>query len=721
MTLALVGPQSKDELEKLARLYFSSIPSGQKTKQLRPMVYEPQQLGMDLQVRSDVKELLIQFYLPSQQKHYKEKPGQLVSMLLGYEGKGALLQQLKQKGWIMSLSSQYGAVAKEQDVLTIHSALTDEGVRHIDDITQMVFAYIHHLQARGIPQHFFNDVKAMNHLSFQHDVVDEPIDFAQGLAESLPLVPAQDILTANYYLKNQALPEKEVQFLLSELRPQTMRRTLLNGNVKIEHTTPWYQASYQKRKLTGQQIKQFTSPIRQVSFVLPQSNAFLPEKLALLPQEGKVKATPQKIEMEGISLWLHQNTSFNVPRSNIIVNIGFKDPHATPKRALLADLFIQCIEEELQEKLSAVTFAGNNISFQSHPRGISLHLSGYSDKQQLILMQILQTITKLEPSKGDFKKALQRYMLRLQGYQHQALYQQALSDLDTMLYVPTWHPEELFNAASETTFRDFQHFKQLFWQAGKLDILVHGNVNKKTATQLADVLKPFFPNYTENVLQATPERVVKLDSHKTWYRPISSFDENQILVWYLQHPQTDYPTMAKMVLLARLLEGPYFHKLRVEQQLAYALQVSPHMMNNVSGLLFWIQSPTASPEKLQQEIKQFVTEFRLNMQQMTEENIAPFKNAVVSQIRQMPQTLDDEAQFWWMSIQRGDHEFSRSASLSQAIEKVTLPELIAFADELFAKEQKTGQVMIISSKQKPIPRDQLIMSMSALKDKSHLL
>jgi len=47
--------------------------------------------------------------------------------------------------------------------------------------------------------------------------------------------------------------------------------------------------------------------------------------------------------------------------------------------------------------------------------------------------------------------------------------------------------------------------------------------------------------------------------------------------------------------------------------------------------------------------------------------------------------------------------------------------LIAFADELFAKEQKTGQVMIISSTQKPIPRDQLIMSMSALKDKSHLL
>lgn len=720
MTLALVGPQSKEELIRLARSYFSSIPSGQNHKQKRPMVYELQQLGMDLQVKSDVKELLIQFYIPSQQKLYKEKPGQLISMLLGYEGKGGLAHELKQRGWITTLAAYYNNMAKEQDVLTLHHTLTSEGVRHTDDITQMVFAYIKQLQAQGIAEYFFNDVKTMDHLRFQHAIVDESTDYALGLAEAVFNVPAKDLLTSDYYLKTQSLPEKEVQFVLSQLQPKSMRRILLNSNVKPEHTTPWYQSSYKVRKFTEQQIRYFTRPVKQPHFSLPEPNRFLPEKLTLLPQDGGVAALPQKLEMDGINLWFHQNTTYNVPRSNIILNIGFKNPHSTPKQALLADLLVQCIEDELQQNLYPLTFAGNDISFQAHPRGISMHLSGYSDKQQLILRQILQTLAKMNVSNSEFKKSLQRRMLSLQGYQHQALYQQALSDLDTLLYVPSWHPEELFNAGREVTYKDFQQFTQSFWQAGKLDFLVHGNVNRKTALQLVDTLKPFFPNYKQNISQATAEKVVKLDNQKVWYRPITSFDENQILVWYLQHPKADYSTMAKMALLVKLLESPYFQKLRVEKQLAYALQVTPHVMNNVSGLLFWIQSSNATPQKLQQEIKQFMAEHRLSMQQMTEEEISPVRNAVVSQIQQAPQTLDEETQRWWMSIQRDEHKFDRAKLLSQAVEKVTLFELIAFADELFVNNNG-GQLMIISSTKATIPKDQLVVSMNTLKDKSALL
>jgi secreted Zn-dependent insulinase-like peptidase len=723
MTLALVGPQSKSELEKLAKRYFSDITSGQNIVQQRPMVYEAQHLGQDIQMRSksQAKELLIQFYIPSQQKFYKEKPGQLVAMLLGYEGKGALAYELKKKGWVTSLSSQYGAITKEQDAMTLHCILTEQGIRHVDDITQMVFAYIRLMQAKGIPEHFYNEVKAISHWSFQYSFVDEPIDYALNLAENLPDVPARDILTSGYYMKTQALPQKEVSFLLSQLQPQLMRRTLLTTKVKTEHTTKWYQGSYNKKKLTANQIKRFSSPVVDAHFTLPQPNVFLPEKLTLLQQTTDVKAKPQKFEMDGISLWFHQNTEYNIPRSNVIVNIELKDAFLTPKNALLAELFVQSIEDELQEKLYPVFFAGGNVSFQAHPRGISLYLSSYSDKQQVVLEQVLQTIAKMDLSKSAFKKLLSRRILNLQGYQQQALFQQAISDLNTLLYVPTWHPEELLKASKEITYHDFQRFSHSFWQAGKLDMLVHGNVKKKTATQLVDTLKPYFPNHKQGISQAVLDKVVKLDNHKTWYRPITSVDENQVLVWYLQHPQADYPTMAKMVLFSKLLESPYFQRLRVEKQLAYALQVTPHVLNKVSGLVFWIQSTNATPEKLQQEIQQFVTDYRQSMQGMTEENIAPFRNAVVSQLRQMPQTLDEETQRWWSPIQRGDYEFDRPLALSQAVEKVTLPELIAFADELFAKEQGTGQLMIISSTKKPIPKDQLVASMSALKDKSSFL
>lgn len=52
----------------------------------------------------EVRKLILTFPMPSMDEHYGVKPLSFFAHLLGYEGEGSLMMQLKEKGWITSLS-----------------------------------------------------------------------------------------------------------------------------------------------------------------------------------------------------------------------------------------------------------------------------------------------------------------------------------------------------------------------------------------------------------------------------------------------------------------------------------------------------------------------------------------------------------------------------------------------------------------------------------------
>ncbi len=98
----------------------------------------------------DAREVVYNFPVPELDSHYREKPGVYLADLLGHEGAGSLHAQLKARGWIESLGASAARYDADNGLITVSIELTEEGAKHIDDITRALFEYIALIRADGI-------------------------------------------------------------------------------------------------------------------------------------------------------------------------------------------------------------------------------------------------------------------------------------------------------------------------------------------------------------------------------------------------------------------------------------------------------------------------------------------------------------------------------------------------------------------------------------------
>lgn len=105
-TNSLICLTDLDELYSMVvkRLPFAEI----KNKNISVKVYDKnpfqkEQLQKEIKIVpiKDIKELIIEFPIPDyHEKHYRTQPVHYVSHLIGHEGEGSILSELKSKSWV---------------------------------------------------------------------------------------------------------------------------------------------------------------------------------------------------------------------------------------------------------------------------------------------------------------------------------------------------------------------------------------------------------------------------------------------------------------------------------------------------------------------------------------------------------------------------------------------------------------------------------------------
>lgn len=67
------------------------------------------------------------------------QPEAYLSHLIGHEGKGSILSELKSKGWSNSLLAGHNTLARGFGFFDIMVDLTQEGFENIDEIIKIIF------------------------------------------------------------------------------------------------------------------------------------------------------------------------------------------------------------------------------------------------------------------------------------------------------------------------------------------------------------------------------------------------------------------------------------------------------------------------------------------------------------------------------------------------------------------------------------------------------
>ncbi|MDF5139091.1 insulinase family protein, partial [Vibrio parahaemolyticus] len=146
----------------------------------------------------EFRKLILTFPMPGMEAHYSVKPLSYFAHLVGYEGEGSLTLQLKEKGWITSLSAGGGASGSNYRDFTVSCTLTPNGLDHVDDIVQAGFQYLSMIKQDGLDEWRYLEKQAVLESAFRFQEPSRPMDLVSHLVINMQHYQPEDTVYGDY-------------------------------------------------------------------------------------------------------------------------------------------------------------------------------------------------------------------------------------------------------------------------------------------------------------------------------------------------------------------------------------------------------------------------------------------------------------------------------------------------------------------------------------------
>lgn len=680
MTLAVYGPQSLDQLEAMVRPRFSTIENRNlKVKDYPEPLFAPDTLPARLQVQTikDIRRLQLIFPIPSQQDQYPTKPLHYVASLLGHEGPGSLLDVLKQRGWVESLSAGSGTDTGEHSTLELGMALTNEGMAHQDEIVALAFDYIELVRQGGIDRFRFEEDQQLSEIDFRFQQKPDPVHLVMRLSMEMQEVAPEDILQARYMMTDY-VPD-QYRELLGHLTPDNVLIAVQSKQALPEDasTTQWYDTPYRlHRDIEVPTGNELTAQLGE-QLALPEENPFIPEDLAVL--EGPSMNQPEKLAtFDNLQIWHAKDTRFERPEANIFLSLRSPLTTASPKGQVLTSLLAEAVSVQLNPWAYPAQTAGLDYQVYPHLRGLTVRVGGYHDRLPVLMNRIMATLADPEISEQRFRIARQQLIDNLRNSLRDKPVSQAASFVQDALVQGAWTNQEKMEAAEAVTVENLREFARSFTDRVDAVMLVHGNTTPAFALNTARQASALLLNDSQAAI-VNRSQVRDLPAGETRVTlPVPHPDTGYLR--YSQGSSTGFDERARYRLLTQMISGAFYEELRTTRQLGYVVYATPFEMLETPAIGLVVQSPDATADTIDEAVQAFADSFREELQAMTEDALQKERQAVISNLVEQDRRLSDVSQRYWREIDRQATGFDSREKLAAAVGKVTKDELLATFD-----------------------------------------
>jgi len=691
MGLSLFGRESLDELEALARRFFEDVPNhGALPPQTDVPLFDPDSLPaqLDIEPVRDLRSLSFTFPIPVVQQHWRAKPLQYLGNVLGHEGEGSLLAHLRTLGWANGLSAGGGFSYRDTATFTVNVALTEAGLAHVDDIAALLFQFLELVRADGVQAWLFEEQRVMAELGFRFQEPAQPVSLVSSLArrvqEQEAGVPLGEVLTAPYAYRDFDGPL--LQSILAALRPDNVLLTLTARGVATDTTDPWYGTAYRFAPLAPERLAAWQDQPRVDALAIAAPNPFLPTDLELKPYTGlpspedvpNVALKPDLlVDADGVRLWFKQDTEFKTPRAFFFVYALTPLFEDNLRHSLLSSFAVNLVNDQLSEFSYPANLAGSFFGLAARSRGFTLSVSGYSDKQELLLEELLKTLTRAEFVEERFDIIRTEMIRSWQNARLQTPYIRLFEEAQSLLMDPAWSEDEKIAAAQDITLAEVQAFIPQVLASLRLDVLYHGNVTGADAQSMLAVLTRYLPPDRQGLLPGYG-KVLNLPEGQRVVLEHAIDHDDSALVLYLQAEDDALATRALLQLLGTLLANPFYETLRTEQQLGYIVNAGSLPILDTSGLVMYVESPGSDPLAIEAAVDVFLQDFAGELAAMDAERFASIKSGLLTSLREPVQRLASLANRYWGDIVIGEFGQDSTLQLADAIDAVTQEQVVAW-------------------------------------------
>lgn len=749
MTLAVLGKQDLDTLEKWVIESFGAIRNLElplvkatqtylkKSEQFRVVKIEP---------LKDTRILKLTFPLPSLRHLFQTKPTHALGHLIGHEGKGSLLSLLKKEGLATALSAG-GSSGRSYGRFGIRIQLTAKGLKNYKTVIYHVFQYIRLLRRTGYQKELYHELKRMAEIDYRFQEKEEGTGVVIGFASLMHFIPLPLLETAPFLYEQY--DAHHFDSVLYRLTPENMFVTLVAKGFKVAKKEPFFGAKYTYTENDAVFLKRLQRAQPHPAMKLPEKNIFIPEKLQLVslstsfaltyqslvglrqeqipqpileilanhqyeqwesweafqhnvfPNQANIIAPFRKLIFKHATaqpeqllnnaqgeIWFQQDLRFATPKAQLTFLIHTPEVYRSARTAVLSQLYASAIEEGLNEFGYAVHIAGLEFGLGNGKKGITLSISGYSDRILTLSKALSTKLKEITIDEGTFESLKERRLRRYQNFQFNQPYQQALY-IQSLLMEEKKHSIAQYQQEIETvTLAELQAYTQTLYQKTYVQGVVYGNLEKSAAKEAVVVILKNLSGQPLPKSDLFENTIVQIQNPDDFVYSKKVKVNNSALVLDIQVGQTNPRLRAAMLIIANALRSWAYTELRTQQQLGYTVFGDLSRMEKMLGWMVLVQSGNYSPGVLQERVEAYLPKFVEDFKNLSETEFENFRKAVLNSQLEKSSSLSGEADFLFYRAFEKEADFDYVSTNIKAIENMTRAEVIEVLKETLAPGQK---------------------------------
>lgn len=684
MTASVVGAYSLDELEQLAREAFSDVPNRNAEA---PEINEPAVTDTERGVKvyykpqMDLRMVFLDFTIPNNLEQFRNKPNELVGHLIRSEMPGTPAAFFRDMGWIDSISAgaqpnAFGNAGRFRITVNV----TESGMPYRDAIVGVLLDYLETIRVEGVDPKYVDEARTVLNNEFRYLERTGAFGYATSLAANLLYYAPEHVIDHQFILASY--DADAVEEVLSHLTPDNLRLWYISRNETVDQEMEFFDGEYRVEPITAADHAKWAMASEGILTRLPDVNQLLPEDLDV--RAAEIQGKPELVLHEGgKELWLKNSDYFEIPRASVTLNL-FKDTEGWPLEDRMARSVLNNVYSVYQRPLSQeASVAGVNFSFNVGS-GITMSLSGFSDTQARLAERLLAEFRDMEVSEAMVAQAVDRIRRGYENQRRQFPMQQMFPAFNKMMYAPHTDNTDELAALEQVTVEQVMRLRDAMFDDVTLRALVIGNYTRDEAAELVNRVANHV-NIDESLSVKRGQYVLPKDGLVlNWQDQLELEDTAVMEAFLLEDESVKGDALARF--MAELMHNRFFTELRTEDQLGYAVGATRVAVREHAGVAFYIQSPVMAPADLLARFERFRTEYADRLADMEAERIEQVRNSILTDLRQPPTNLREEAGRFQGDWTRQNGDFDSREKLIAAVEEVSMDEIKAFYNQLMASE-----------------------------------
>lgn len=676
MKAVIYGNQPLPELQKIAAATFGRVANHHATvPDISVPVVTDKQKGIIIHYvpAQPRKQLKIEFRIDNNSDKFRSKTDTLIGYLIGNRSKNTLSDWLQNQGLADSISAGADPVIdRNGGVFSIAISLTDKGQANRDEVIAAVFSYLNQLRTEGIDKRYFDEVAHVLDLDFRYPSITRDMDYIEWLVDTMLRVPVADTLVAPYIADDY--DAKAIGARLDGMTPENARIWFISPKEPHNKTAYFVDAPYQVDKISAQRFKDWQVESDKIKLSLPVLNPYIPDDFSLIKAD-KAYARPQELmNQQGLRVFYMPSQYYaDEPKANITLALRNKAAMSTAQNQVMFALNDYLAGVALDELSSQASVGG--ISFStSEDDGVTFSATGFTQRLPKLMSQLLKGYTSFTPTQAQLEQAKSWYLERLDAADKGKAFELAIQPAQLLSQLPYTQRSERRKLVATISLQQLMDYRKMLLEQSAPELMVVGNMTPDAVRSLATEVKT----------------QLNCEGHEWWHsehvtitkptlanlQEAGSSTDSALAAVYVPVGFEEYQSMASSAMLSQIIQPWFYNQLRTEEQLGYAVFAFQMPVGRQWGIGFLLQSNVKQPAFLLSRFKAFYPTAEKRLREMSKADFAQYQAAMINELKQRPQTLDEEAGRFSKDFDRENYKFDTREKVIAQIQALT-PQSVA--------------------------------------------